>query len=376
MQPALIDQNSVAITVDDFVFTASGATIRFPGFMALYMSADHENEEANRKKESALPKLTEGMSLSPDKVVPKQHFTQPPPRFSEASLVKELEENGIGRPSTYAAILSTIRGKGYVDLVRGYFKPSELGFIVNDLLVANFPDVFDVDFTARLEDHLDRIETGDAKSQSLLSRFHGTFQKELDTASEKMLSMRGVGMDTGQTCPECGKHNLHIKVGRNGHYLACNGYPDCTYSRNYTRDEKGQVAPVELPKDEVSDKLCEKCGRAMVVKQGRFGPFLACSGYPECKNTLSINGNGAGAETGVACPEKGCTGMLVEKRSKRGKVFYGCNRFPDCNFATWDKPVARTCPLCQAPILVEKVTKKSGTFVACLDKSCGFKEKA
>ncbi|MBI9083847.1 MAG: type I DNA topoisomerase [Desulfobacterales bacterium] len=376
MQPALIDQNAVTINVGDFSFTASGATIRFPGFMALYMSSDHESEEADRKKKEALPELTEGMILNLDRVDPKQHFTQPPPRFSEASLVKELEENGIGRPSTYAAILSTIRGKGYVDLVRGYFKPSELGFIVNELLVANFPDVFDVDFTARLEDHLDRIEAGDANSQALLSRFYGTFQKELDTASEKMLSMRGVGMDTGQTCPECGKHTLHIKVGKNGHYLACNGYPDCNYSRNYTRDEKGLVAPIELPKDEASDKLCEKCGKSMVIKQGRFGPFLACSGYPGCKNTLSINGNEAGAATGVACPEKGCDGMLVEKRSKRGKVFYGCNRFPDCSFATWDKPVARACPSCQAPILVEKVTKKNGTFVACLDRSCGFKEKA
>lgn len=376
MQPALIDQNTVTIDVGELNFTASGATIRFPGFMALYMSADHENEEADRKKKEALPELTEGMVLNLDRVDPKQHFTQPPPRFSEASLVKELEENGIGRPSTYAAILSTIRGKGYVDLVRGYFKPSELGFIVNELLVANFPDVFDVDFTARLEDHLDRIEAGNANAQALLSRFHGTFQKELDTASEKMLSMRGVGIDTGQTCPECGKHTLHIKVGKNGHYLACNGYPDCNYSRNYTRDEKGLVSPIELPKDEASDKLCEKCGKPMVIKQGRFGPFLACSGYPACKNTLSINGNEAGAATGVACPEKGCDGMLVEKRSKRGKIFYGCNRFPDCNFATWDKPVARVCPSCQAPILVEKVTKKSGTFVACLDKTCGFKEKA
>ena len=261
-----------------------------------------------------------------------------------------------------------------MDLVRGYFRPNELGFIVNDLLVANFPDVFDVDFTARLEDNLDRIETGDAQYQTLMSRFYGTFQKELDTASEQMLSMRGVGVDTGRVCPECGKHNLHIKVGRNGHYLACNGYPDCTYTRNYTRDEKGHIEPVEIPKDEISDKTCEKCGKPMVIKQGRYGPFLACSGYPECKNTQSVNGHGAGSSTGVACPEPGCDGELVEKRSKRGKLFYGCNRFPECSFATWDKPVDKACPACGAPIMVEKTTKKKGTFLACHDKKCGYKE--
>jgi DNA topoisomerase I len=374
MQPALINQNSVAIAAGDFTFTASGATVKFPGFMALYMSVDEESEAADRKKKALLPDLTEGMVLALDRIDPKQHFTQPPPRFSEASLVKELEENGIGRPSTYAAILSTIRGKGYVDLIRGYFRPNELGFIVNDLLVANFPDVFDVDFTARLEDNLDRIETGDVEYQTLMNRFYGTFQKELDTASEQMLSMRGVGMDTGMTCPECGKHALHVKVGRNGHYLACNGYPECTYTRNYIRDEKGHIAPVEIPKDEISDKTCDKCGKPMVVKQGRYGPFLACSGYPDCKNTQSVNNHGAGGSTGVPCPESGCSGTLVEKRSKRGKLFYGCNRFPECSFATWDKPVGKACPSCGGAIMVEKTTKKKGTFLSCPDKKCGYKE--
>jgi DNA topoisomerase-1 len=189
-----------------------------------------------------------------------------------------------------------------------------------------------------------------------------------------MLSMRGVGLPTGITCPECGNHELHIKIGRNGHYLACNGYPDCRFTRNYTRDSKGKIQPVELPEVEVSDKKCPKCDRQMVVKQGKYGPFLACSGYPECKSTMSINGDANGNSTGVKCPEPGCDGEMVERRSKRGKVFYGCNKYPDCSFALWDKPVSVACPVCSAPFLVEKSTKRDGDFLACADKECGHRQ--
>jgi len=371
MQPALINQVAVSIKSGDYLFSANGSSIKFPGFMALYMSVDEEIE--SEKKTKQLPELSEGMILKLLQLEPKQHFTMPPPRFSEASLVKELEENGIGRPSTYAAILSTIRGKGYVELTKGYFVPNELGFIVNDLLVENFPEVFDVEFTARMEDDLDRVESAEINSIDILTRFYGPFKKKLDEASTGMLSMKGVGLPTGLSCPQCNKE-LNIKVGKNGHFLACSGYPDCTYSRDYIRDEKGKVKPVEPSMDEISEKVCKKCGKPMVLKTGRYGKFLACSGYPDCKNTQSVNSTGHGKKTGVKCPEKDCTGDLVERKSKRGKIFYGCSNFPECTFATWDKPVDKNCPDCGAGFLLEKTTKRQGTVLSCNTKECGYQE--
>jgi DNA topoisomerase-1 len=326
------------------------------------------------EKKNKLPELAEGMELKMKKLEPKQHFTLPPPRFSEASLIKELEENGIGRPSTYAAIISTIKVKGYVDFIKGYFRPSELGFIVNDLLVKSFPDLFDVDFTARMENNLDSIESAEVDYQDILSGFYKSFKKELDAASEGMLSMRGVGFSTGLKCPKCDKP-LNLKVGKNGSYLACSGYPACNYTCNYTRDEKGKIHPVEPLSDEVSDRICEKCGKPMVLKHGRYGPFLACSGYPACKNTQSVNSNNNAKSVGVKCPEKGCAGEIVEKKTKQGKIFYGCSRYPECKFATWDKPVQQKCPKCGADFLVEKTTKKQGTFYMCLNKDCKYREK-
>lgn len=374
MQEALIDQVSASIVAGPYVFTASGSAVKFPGFMALYRAEEEESESNGEKAREQLPDLPEGARLKLHRLEPKQHFTQPPPRFSEASLVKELEENGIGRPSTYAAILSTIRDKGYVEMLRGYFRPSELGFIVNDLLVMSFPDVFDVEFTARMEENLDRVESEKANSLDILTQFYTPFKKDLDTAAEKMVSIKGVGVETGLKCQECG-HTLHIKIGKNGHFLACSGYPACTYSSDYTRDEKGHIQPVVPPADETTDKVCTKCGKPMVLKRGPFGDFLACSGFPECKNTQSLSVNGSAKSIGVPCPQDGCSGDLLEKTSKRGKVFYGCNRYPDCSFATWDKPVARACPACGAKILVERTTKKQGTLHSCLNPDCGFKER-
>ena len=375
MKPAIINQNSVSIKAGPYLFTASGSSIQFPGFMTLYLSADAEIEKESQKKKEPLPQLVEGMVLKLNKLEPKQHFTMPPPRFSEASLVKELEENGIGRPSTYAAILSTIREKGYVDLIKRYFRPSELGFIVNDLLVQSFPDILDVEFTAKMENDLDRIEAADVDSLEILTRFYSPFKKELDAASKGMLNLKGVGLPTALTCPQCSA-KVHIKVGKNGHFLGCSGYPECTYTRNYTRDEKGKIHPVEPSIEEVSDKFCDKCSQPMVVKQGKYGTFLACSGYPDCNHTQSLFSDNAVRETGVHCPQQDCGGSLVERKSKRGKIFYGCSRFPDCTFAIWNKPIAKDCPLCNANFLVEKSTKKDGTSLACQTKGCGFKEKA
>ena len=372
MTQAVIDKVTVSISAGPYIFSANGSAVKFPGFMSLYISADEDTEEEKKKM---LPKLSDGMALKLNKLEPKQHFTLPPPRFSEASLVKELEENGIGRPSTYAAILSTIREKGYVDFVKGYFNPSELGFIVNDLLIESFPNIFNVDFTARMEDDLDRIESMEVKALDVLSRFYQSFKNELDKASEEMLSVKGVGFPTGLKCPECG-NELKIKVGKNGHFLACSGYPECSYSRDYRRDEKGAILPVTPPSIEATDRVCEKCNKPMVLRHGKYGDFFACSGYPECRNTLSSNLNGRTQTTGIKCPENNCPGEIFEKKSKRGKVFFGCSRYPECKFATWDKPVAKECPSCGAKFLLEKITKKSGTYNYCITNGCGYREKS
>jgi DNA topoisomerase I len=372
MQPALIDQNSVSIQAGPYTLTVTGSSMKFAGFMLVYQTVDEEAESS--RKQQPLPPLAEGDRLDLLDIVPKQHFTQPPPRFSEASLVKELEENGIGRPSTYAAILSTIREKGYVELVKGYFHPSELGFIVNDLLIASFPEVFDVEFTARMEDNLDRVETAELDALSVLTSFYGPFREKLGSAEEQMLSVKGVGIATDLTCPQCNQHRLHIKMGKNGHFLACSGYPDCSYSRDYVRDEKGHIHPVEPLRETATDKSCPVCSQPMVVKRGKYGEFLACSGFPKCSHTESINGAANGKSIGMTCPEQGCGGDIVEKKSKRGKIFYGCSRYPDCKFATWDKPVTKPCPACNAPYMVEKTSKREGTYLACANTECRYKD--
>jgi len=368
MAQALIDQKTLSIAAAEYTLTASGSSVKFPGFLAVYQSADDEAE--SNKKSQPLPELDEKSVLDLLSIDPKQHFTQPPPRFSEASLVKELEENGIGRPSTYAAILSTIRDKGYVELLKGYFRPTELGFIVNDLLIANFPDILDVEFTARLESDLDRVEQADVEALTILKHFYGPFSKKLAEAAEGMLSVKGVGMPTELTCPLCKKNPLRIKMGKNGHFLACSGYPECTYSSDYERDEKGAITPVAPVQSEATDKTCDKCGKPMVIKRGRYGDFLACSGYPECKHTQSLNSGPNAKPIGMTCPEEGCDGEIVEKRSKRGKVFYGCNRYPDCSFASWDRPIAKACPACGNAYMVEKTTKREGTVWVCPNREC------
>jgi len=372
MAQALIDQKTLSIAAGDYTFTASGSSVKFPGFLAVYRSADDEAESS--KKSQPLPELEEKSLLEILGIDPKQHFTQPPPRFSEASLVKELEENGIGRPSTYAAILSTIRDKGYVELINRYFRPTELGFIVNDLLIANFPEILDVEFTARLESDLDRVEQSEVEALAILNQFYGPFSRKLEEAGESMLSVKGVGLPTGLTCPLCKKNSLRIKMGKNGHFLACSGYPECSYSSDYERDEKGVIAPVAPVQSEPTDKVCGLCGKPMVIKRGRYGDFLACTGYPECKHTESLNSGPNAKPTGVKCPEKGCDGEIVEKSSKRGKIFYGCNRYPKCDFASWDKPVAVACPVCKSAYMVEKTTKRHGTQHVCPNRECRHRQ--
>ena len=258
------------------------------------------------------------------------------------------------------AILTTIRDKGYVDLVKRYFIPSELGFIVNDLLVASFPEILDTTFTAGMENYLDDIENGTRKSVEILNDFYSSFKEKLDYATEHMVSVKGVGIPTELKCPLCQKQ-LNIKMGRNGHFIACTGYPECSFSSNYTRDEKGRIEIQETKVDNTKVKDCEKCGRPMVKKEGRYGVFLACTGYPECKHTESLNG-GSGRETGIKCPVENCTGAIVEKKSRRGKLFYGCNRYPDCDFASWDKPVNKNARNAALPFLWKRLPKKRVKF--------------
>ena len=370
MAQAQVDQKSILIkAADRYTFSLSGSTIKFDGFMRLYAA----EEKAKDKDAQILPPVAEGEMLSCDKINPKQHFTKPPPRFSEASLVKELEKNGIGRPSTYASILGVIRDKGYVELVNRYFTPSELGFIVNDLLVACFPDLLDASFTAQMETNLDDVEQGALKELDLLKTFYGGFKKTLDNAMENMVSVKGVGVETGISCPKCNSP-VNIKIGRNGHFLACTAYPECDFTSNYTRDEKGNISIVEKIQDSEPVKDCPKCGKPMVQKDGKFGLFLACTGYPECKHTESLNQNNNAKDIGVPCPQQGCDGTIVEKKSKRGKIFFGCSNYPDCTFASWDKPVDKACPECGSFYMVKKETKRDGKFFKCPNRECGHTE--
>ena len=363
MNPAIIDQTSVDIKAGAYTFRATGSVVKFPGFMAVYMEEKAEDQAPSEEEngEAVLPPLTEGETLALIKLDPKQHFTQPPPRFSEALLVKTLEEKGIGRPSTYAAIISTIQERDYVQKVENKFRPTELGVLVCDLLVNHFPVIMDVAFTAKMEEELDKIEEGQMPWVSAVKDFYKPFNESLEKAQAEMKDFKAELTPTDIACEKCGKPMV-IKWGRNGQFLACSGYPECKTTRPFIRKENGEV---EAAPEETTDELCPKCKSPMVVKRGRFGKFLACSRYPECNHTQ-------GMSTGVACPEDG--GMLVERRSRFGKMFYSCANYPDCKFATWYKPVPRACPQCNAPFLVEKYSKKTGPYIACLKKECGYKE--
>jgi len=362
MNPAIIDQTSVDIMAGGYTFRASGSVVKFPGFMAVYMEEKSEDAVIDDESgEAVLPPLTEGEALTLIKLDPKQHFTQPPPRFSEALLVKTLEEKGIGRPSTYAAIISTIQERDYVTKVENKFRPAELGVLVNEMVITSFPVVMDVAFTAKMEEELDKIEEGLLPWVQVVKDFYKPFSESLEKAQADMKDFKAEQTPTDINCEKCGKPMI-IKWGRNGQFLACSGYPDCKSTRPFVRTENGGV---EAAPEETTDEICPKCGSPMMIKRGRFGKFLACSKYPECKYTQ-------GMSTGVLCPEDG--GKLVERRSRFGKAFYSCANYPECKFAIWNKPLPRPCPLCNAPFLVEKYSKKTGLSVTCMKKDCEYKE--
>ncbi len=360
MQPAVYDTVAADITAGRCVFRAQGQTLKFKGFTAVYVeSREEEDGAADEDAESAVPPLDEGEVLSLLGLDPKQHFTQPPPRYTEASLVKALEELGIGRPSTYASILGTIiNDRGYVHRERRTLFPTELGMTVTDKLTPYFSDIMNVEFTAQMEDHLDRIEEGERKWVDTVQEFYGPFKKDLERAKKEMANEKA-GTETGEACPECGEPLL-ARRGRFGKFLACSAYPDCKYTRNLAGSERAE--------DEPTDEVCPTCGKPMVIKHGRFGKFIACSGYPECKTTKPVT-------TGIACPEPGCAGQLVERRSKKGRVFYGCSAYPACKFVVWQRPVAEPCPKCHAPFVTERTTR-GRQLRACVREGCDFREEA
>jgi DNA topoisomerase-1 len=367
----------VDIKVQDYLFRATGTVEKFDGYRRVYAEGHDQQDTANQNGDETthdeskrLPELREGEGLTlvqgPEQgVVPKQHFTQPPPRYNEALLIRELEEKGIGRPSTYASIISTIQDRHYVEKEEARFCPTELGRVVNDRLVRHFPDVFDVEFTARMENELDEIEEGDKDWTTTVKDFYIPFLKDLGEAEDKMEMLKGKEEPTDILCEKCNR-NMVIKWGRHGHFLACPGYPDCKNTKPFIKDQTGAIQVVEKPVETV-DETCETCGHPMVVKRGRFGGFLACSQYPECKTTKPL-------KLGIKCPVEGCSGELTQKRTKKGRTFYSCSQYPTCNYALWSRPVNRPCPKCGATFLVEKTSKLKGGSVSCQTEGCGYQE--
>ncbi len=418
MLPAVFDQTTMDINAGDYTFRATGSVQKFDGYLRVYQmpaaNADREDDEKDDEGEGrSLPQVSEGQSLRLDQIRPDQHFTEPPPRYNDATLVKELEEKGIGRPSTYAAIISTIVEREYVTKDQGRFSPTMLGERVSTLLVKAFEDIFDVGFTARLEEELDEIEEGKLPWRQAVKEFWVPFLADLDKADDEMLSYKA-GIPTGQKCEKCGEGELLERISRHGFFLGCSRYPECDYIKD--------LSP-ELPADGGEGKIeyCDNCGKEMVIKRGRFGVFLACKGYPDCKTTRRlVSGTRIARQPDVPLDEKcplddaqllrrqgrfgdfiGCAnypkckytrpitlgikcpkcneGEFVRRGISRGRgagrIFYGCSRYPDCDFTTPHEPINEPCPKCGAPFIVEKRTKQ-GNFRSCIKEGCDWEIEA
>jgi DNA topoisomerase I len=431
MPPATFDETTVDVTAAQYLFRVKGSVPKFPGWLAVYEApvasaggaaaaggVSSEDEKLapgpdartaeDDEESSVLPALAKGDVLALRELRPEQKFTQPPPRYTEATLVKSLEENGIGRPSTYASIITVIQAREYVNKIEGKFKPTFLGMmLVEKLLSPAFDDILDVNYTRELEEDLDKIESGASDYEKTLTEFYKKFKKDLKRAEKDMPNMKeGYEPDPPVTCDKCGKAMV-IKAGKFGLFLACSGYPECENTRELDAPEPGAEGDIE--------EACENCGKPMVVKRGRFGQFLACTGYPECKTTRKIIATKQGLAaakpdqildekcpkcdsnlvikqgrfgeftactsypackyvkqktTGVLCPKDG--GDIVERKSRRGKVFFGCANYPDCDFTLWNRPVTEKCPDCGAPFLVEKITKKHGRQLVCNTETCDY----
>jgi DNA topoisomerase I len=415
MTSAVFDQTTIDIQAGRFLFRATGSVQKFDGFLKVYQEGRDEKTEEDEEAERRLPLVEKGEALKLNSVTPEQHFTEPPPRYTEATLVKALEEKGIGRPSTYAAIMSTIQEREYVEKIQGRFHPTSLGKTVNDLLIdGGFDELFNESYTARMEEELDEIEDGKIEWTKALRDFYKKFEGDLDKFKLFVKDIKEKSVPTDEVCLKCNTPGMVQKWGRFGPYLKCLNC-EATRDAEPAPTADGNSAEVAQVGEESEPEACELCGKPMQMKRGRFGPFLGCTGYPECRNIRKIGKSGVAApppvpldekcpvdgaqlvrrfgrfgefvscsnypkckyikqETvGVSCTRHGCKGEIVVKKSKRGKAFYGCSEYPKCNVVYWDKPVVDTCPQCNAPFLLEKTTKKSGTFRYCANEECGYR---
>lgn len=365
MSQAIIDQTTVSFESNGHYFRSNGSIIKFAGFRTVYLDSiaekikrdkdDDDSEDNVEVKSNLLPEIKEGESITPKKpITSEERWTSPPPRYNEASLVKALEEDGIGRPSTYAAIISNIQDRGYVDKIENRFVPTELGSVVCKMLVESFPDVMDIEFTAKVEELLDKIEEGDVSWKKVLKEFWKGFEVTLEKAKDEMKNLKKQAIPSGVHCRKCGDGEYQIKWGRNGQFLACSNYPDCNSTEDFKKTLDGKIHIVD--KEFASDP-CPTCNKRMTIKKGKFGKFLACEEYPTCMTTLPFT-------IDVHCPE--CKkGKFAEKKSRYGKIFYGCSNYPDCNNAMWTKPYAFGCPKCGHAVMGEKFTKKNGQQLEC-----------
>jgi DNA topoisomerase-1 len=354
------------------IFRANGSTIAHAGFMGVYQesredtSKDSENDsDKHSRDENLLPLLKEGDKIDLLNILDEQHFTEPPPRYSEASLVKALEEYGIGRPSTYASIISTLQSRNYVILETKRFKPTDVGRIVNKFLTQHFTQYVDYDFTARLEDELDAIARGEKQWVPLLEDFWQPFKHQIEQIETTVQRKDVTHESLEEDCPKCGK-KLSIRLGKRGRFIGCTAYPECDYTRSMEDDGSESETPEILP-----DRLCPECNSPLKIRQGRYGKFIGCTSYPKCKFIEPLE---KPADTGVTCPE--CfKGNLLKRKSRFGKIFYSCSTYPDCKYAVWNEPRNKICPKCHWPILTLKTTKRRGTEEVCPQKNCGYSEK-
>lgn len=354
---------SVDLVCGSHTFRATGSTIVTPGFIRVYQEDYDDKKIAEEDSEKLLPELKSGDTVTLDRLDSAQHFTEPPPRYTEASLIKTLEEYGIGRPSTYASIISTLQDRQYATLDKKRFYPTDRGKIVNQFLTKYFTKYIDYHFTANLEDELDGIARGEVVWEPVLKKFWEPFHTLINHI-DKTVERKDVTQEKlDEACPKCSKPLL-IRLGRNGRFIGCSGYPEC----DYTRDLKASANEAAQPAELIEGRVCPKCGKPLAVKQGRYGKFIACTGYPDCKYIESLN---KPEDTHIACPE--CEkGTLTKRKSRYGKFFYSCSRYPDCKYAIWNEPISESCPKCHRPILTLKITKRYGTQKVCPQKTCGY----
>lgn len=346
MASAMVEETEFSIMASQYEFKAKGEVIKFDGYLVLYSQ--------QKKEQNILPKADVGEELKLCGLESKQNFTQPPPRYTEGSLVKELEAKGIGRPSTYVPIISTLLNRDYVIKEKGRFIPRELGIFVTDYLVKNFPDLMQFEFTVQLEEKLDLISEGKENWQNYLQSYYDLLKKDLEQA-EKLEGFKGKGIPSEEICPECGRE-IVIREGRFGRFKACSGYPECKFRQS-----------LNIKEVKTLEEKCPECGSQLVLRQGKYGKFTACSNYPKCKYIKTEK-----KDTGIGCPE--CEGTLMRRKTKRGKIFYGCSQYPKCKFASWDEPTKRPCPECGREFILIKRSLKAEAYLYCSDKNCEFKE--